>query len=150
MRSMRGIVFTATAIACLFVEGANRDGIAQRRKGNRHTDDFPFGIKRVTHRTLFAKNENALLAGEAHFLHLAIFSEQHGVVAGLSVAIFPAAFALGDDGLAFLYRGFVAVDQEAVFTGLQISFAEFGGLGDANGLADRLRKNGESKGGYRQ
>ena len=67
---------------------------------------------------LFAENENALLAGETYFLHLPVFPEQHGVVGGFRVAVFPAAFAFGHHGFAFLYCGFSAVDQQAILTGL--------------------------------
>ncbi len=67
---------------------------------------------------LFAKNENPLLAGEAYFLHSPVFAEQHSVVVGFRVAVFPAAFAFGNNGFAFLYRSFVAVNQQAVLTSL--------------------------------
>ncbi len=63
------------------------------------------------HRTpLFVEDEDALLAGETDFFHLAIVAKQDGVVAGLGFAIFPAAFALCDNGLAPLHGGFVAID----------------------------------------
>src|SRR3954471_21471979 len=87
-----------------------------------------------------SKNKNALLPGETHFLDLSVLSYKHGVIVGFRVTIFPAAFALRDDRLSFLHRRFGAVDQQAVFTGLQVDFADFGGLRDVDGLADRLTK----------
>src|SRR6266576_4712145 len=46
---------------------------------------------------LLAKNKDAGLPGEAHFLDLAIFADQQGVVAGLGAPVFPAAFGFGDN-----------------------------------------------------
>ncbi len=87
---------------------------------------------------LFAENENALLAGEANLLHLPVFSQQHGVVAGFRVAVFPAAFAFGHNGSAFLYGDFIAIDQQTVLTGLQVGLANFSGLRDVENFADGL------------
>src|SRR5260370_6244714 len=77
---------------------------------------------RVFHGTfsLFAKDENALLSREAHFLHLSVFAEQHRVVAGFRVAILPAPFAFGHHGFALLHRGFSAVDQQSALTCLHV------------------------------
>jgi hypothetical protein len=95
--------------------------------------------------SLLAEDENALLTREAHFRNLAIVSQQDRVVQGPGLAILPAAFAFGDDLLALLYRGFVAVDQQTIFTRLQIRFAYFCSRWNADCLADRLCENG-----YRQ
>jgi len=94
---------------------------------------------------LFAEDENALLTREAHFRDLAFVAHEDRVVEGLRFAVFPAAFAFGDDLLALLYRGFVAVDQQTIFTRLQIGLAYFCSRGNADCLADRLCENG-----YRQ
>src|SRR4029077_5269423 len=99
---------------------------------------------------LFAKDENALLSREAHFLHLSVFAEQHGIVVGFRVAILPAPFNFGHHGLALLHGGFVAVDQQAVLTRLQVRLADFCGLRDANGFADGLSKYGHGQRGYGQ
>jgi len=100
--------------------------------------------------SLFAEDENALLPGEAHFLDLTAFAQQHGVVIGLGVAFFPAAFTLGHHGLAFLHGGSVAVNEQTVFTGLQIGFAKFCGLRDVDRFADGFRKCRHGQRGYRQ
>src|ERR1700686_1500144 len=89
---------------------------------------------------LFAEDENAFLPGETHFLYLSAFTEQHCVIIGFGVTIFPAAFAFRHDGLALLHGSSVAVDQETVFTGLQVRFANLSRLRDVNGFADGLRK----------
>src|SRR5260370_16347091 len=99
---------------------------------------------------LFAKHENALLSGEAHFLHLSVFAEQHRVVVGFRVAILPAPFAFGHHGFALLHGGFVAVDQQAVLTGLQVRLADLSGLPDAVGLADWLGTYGHGQRGSPQ
>src|SRR5260221_5321415 len=85
---------------------------------------------------LLAKNKNALLPGETHFLHLPVFTKQHGVVVGFRVAIFPAAFAFGHYGFALLHGGFVAVDQQSVVTGLQIRLADLRRVRDVDDLTD--------------
>ncbi len=153
MRWTRAIAFTATAIACSFVELKEpADGFTQKkRKGNRRAGGLPFvdGSGRRS-QALFAKDEDALLARETHFFHLAIFSDQYGIIVGLGITLFPTAFTLGDDGLAFLHRRFVAVDQQAIFAGLEIGLADPGGLGDVDGFADGLGKNREGESGHGQ
>jgi hypothetical protein len=90
---------------------------------------------------LFAEDEDFLLAGEADFADFAGVVEKHGVVDRLGVAIFPAAFALGDDGLAFLHGGFVAVDQKTILSRVELRRTESGGLVNVDGFADRLSEN---------
>src|SRR5882762_7198106 len=63
---------------------------------------------------------------------------------------FSAAFAFRHHRLALLHRGFGAVDQQAIFTGLQVGLSNFCALRDINGLADRLGKNRHRESGYRQ
>ena len=110
-----------------------------------------FSPRRSTHEVfcllLFAEDEDAFLAGEAYFLNLSIFSEQHGVIVGFCLALFPAAFAFGHNGFDFLYGGFVAVDQQAILTGLQVGLADFGALRNVDQFADGLGeyRNGECR-----
>src|SRR5205807_3955035 len=90
---------------------------------------------------LLAENEHARLARETHFLHLAIFADEQGIIAGLGAAIFPAALGFGNHLTAFLYRGLAAVDQQTVFAGSQLSFADLGGLGKLDGFGVGLVEN---------
>jgi len=51
---------------------------------------------------------------------LTFFAQQNRVVQGLCIAVFPATFAFRYDLLALFYRRFGAVNQQAVFAGLEI------------------------------
>src|SRR5260370_12923149 len=90
---------------------------------------------------LLAEDENTSLAGKAGFFYLPVLSEQQGVIAGLSAAVFPPAFGFGNNLLAFLHGGLVSIDLQSVFTGLQLEPAEFRGLRNADGLNEWLRKS---------
>src|SRR5437588_12076593 len=81
---------------------------------------------------LLAENEHARLAGEAHFLHLAIFADEQRIIAGFGAAIFPAALGFGDHLTAFLYRGFAAVDQKTQFVGSEPRLANSADLAQVN------------------
>src|SRR5216683_6778801 len=83
---------------------------------------------------LLAEDENTSLAGKAGFFYLSVLSEQQGVIAGLSAAVFPPAFGFGNNLLAFLHGGLVSIDLQSVFTGLQLEPAEFRGLRNVDGL----------------
>src|SRR5712692_9578617 len=83
---------------------------------------------------LLAEDEHTSLAGKAGFLYLPVFSEQQGVIGGLSAAVFPPAFGFGNNLLAFLHGGLVSIDLQSVFTGLQLEPAEFRGLRNVDGL----------------
>src|SRR5271163_3074724 len=69
--------------------------------------------------SLFVEDENAGLAGKAHFFQLAVFPDEHGIRRGLRGAIFPTAFAFRDSLAALLNGGLVAVDRQAILTCLQ-------------------------------
>src|SRR5260370_18950772 len=89
---------------------------------------------------LLAEDENTSLAGKAGFFYLPVLSEQQGVIAGLSAAVFPPAFGFGNNLLAFLHGGLVSIDLQSVFTGLQLEPAAFRALRNADGLNEGLRK----------
>src|SRR5713226_6511136 len=89
---------------------------------------------------LLAEDENTSLAGKAGFLYLPVFAEEEGVILRLGAAVLPSAFGFGNKLLAFLHGGLVSIDLQPVFTGLQLEPAEFGGLRNADGLGERLRK----------
>src|SRR6266849_2166566 len=89
---------------------------------------------------LLAEDEHTSLAGKAGFLYLPVFSEQQGVIGGLSAAVFPPAFGFGNNLLAFLHGGLVSFDLQAIFTCTQLEPAEFRGLCNADGLGEGLRK----------
>src|SRR5260370_24918056 len=114
MRWTRVIAFIATAIACSFVELKEPAGgfVQKKRKGNRRAGGLPFvdGSGRGS-QALFAKDENAILAGETPFFHLSIFPDQHGIIVGLGITLFPAPFTLAADGLPLFSRPFVALNH---------------------------------------
>jgi hypothetical protein len=85
---------------------------------------------------LFAKHENASLSREANFLHLAVFADEHGIHRGLCGSVFPAPFAFGDRLPSLLHGRLGSIDQQAIFTCLQISLADLCRLGDVDGFAD--------------
>src|SRR5438270_8914172 len=62
---------------------------------------------------LLAENEHARLARETHFLHLAIFANEQGSIAGFGVATFPPAFELVNHLPAFSYRAFLPAVQKS-------------------------------------
>src|SRR5258708_12251041 len=74
---------------------------------------------------LLAKNKNALLPGETHFLHLPVFTKQHGVVVGFRVAIFPPPFAFAHYGFPLLHGAFVAPHHQPGFSAPQTHFSPF-------------------------
>lgn len=73
---------------------------------------------------LLAEYENAVFPRKTDFLHLAVLSDEHGIIRRLCRTVFPAPFGFGQHLVSFLNRGFVAVDQQAVLACLQISFAD--------------------------
>src|SRR5262249_44036470 len=93
---------------------------------------------------LFAENKYAGLAGETNFLHLAIFTKKNGVICRFVTAVFPAAFGFADNILALLNGGFVAIDHQAVFAGLEVSLAKLSILRNVDGLSKRLGKRWHS------
>ena len=94
---------------------------------------------------LFAEDKYAGLAGEADFLHLAILTDQQGVIDGLGAAVFPATFGFGNNFLALLHGGLVAIDLQTVLTGLQLGFAKLAGVQNVDGLRERLREGWNSQ-----
>lgn len=103
-------------------------------------------------KTLFAKNKDAFLALETDFAHLSISPEQNGVVARRRIAVFPAAFAFGNDLAVTFDGGFVSINDQAVFAGLERGFAEPGGLRDVDGFAEWFCKgwNGQNQCGQQR
>ena len=91
---------------------------------------------------LFAEDKYAGLAGETDFLYLSTFTQQNGVIRRLGAAVFPAALGLSNNFLAILNRGFVAINQQAVFARFEVGLAELRGLRNVDGLAERLCKYG--------
>src|ERR1700730_578568 len=87
---------------------------------------------------LLVEYKNASLPRETNFFHLAVFADQHRIIRRFRGAIFPAAFALRDGLFSLLDGRFVSVDQQAIFTSLQISFADLCRLGDVDGLGERF------------
>lgn len=79
-------------------------------------------------RLLFVEDEDFLFAGKTNFLHLSVSPHDDRGVLGLGVALFPAAFADGHGALAFLNGGFIAIDGEQIFAGLNGCRTEFCGL----------------------
>ena len=63
-------------------EAASSNRTRADKQGNRRERQSPSRPIEGFHRSylLFAENKNALLPGEAHFLHLPVFTQQHGVV----------------------------------------------------------------------
>src|SRR5215471_1955120 len=115
-----------------------------RKRKARNDHGLPLSRREESSRSspeLFAEYKDLLLPGETNFANLAVFADQDGSVVRLGAALFPAAFGFGDGVLPFLHRGFVAVDREQVFAGLQRSLAEFGGLRKTDGLGKRLGKS---------
>src|SRR5215472_8650100 len=90
---------------------------------------------------LLAEDKYARLAGKTDFLDLAILADEHRIVTGFGAAVFPAAFGFGNHFAALLNGGFVAVDQQAIFAGLQLGLTELSGLGEADILGKRLGEN---------
>src|SRR5208282_6004283 len=85
---------------------------------------------------LLVEYENASLPGKTDFLHLSVFADEHGVTRGFRSAVFPAPFAFRDGLLSLLDGRPVSVDHQAIFTRLQISFADLCGLGNVDGLGE--------------
>src|SRR2546430_2531041 len=94
---------------------------------------------------LLGEHEHTRLAGETHFLYLAIFANQQGVVAGLCAAVFPAALGLSDNLATLLHGSFVAVDEQAVFASLQVGLTDLSGLVEVDGPGKGFGKNGRSE-----
>src|SRR5580704_1780477 len=99
---------------------------------------------------LFAEDEDFLLTGEANFGDLTGVVQQHRVIVRLRVAIFPASLALGDDSLALLHGGLVAVDHQAILSRVQLRRSDLGGLVDIDRFADRLCENRHGQRDHRE
>ena len=63
-------------------EAASSKGIHDDKQGNRRERQSPSRPIEGFHGSypLFAENKNAFLPGEAHFLHLTVFTQEHSVV----------------------------------------------------------------------
>jgi len=89
---------------------------------------------------LFAEDEDALLAFEAHLAYLSVCAEENRGIACGGVAVFPAALALSNRLAVAFHRGFVSVNHQAIFAGLQSGFAELRGLRNVDGFCEGFRE----------
>src|SRR5713101_2091590 len=120
-----------------------RPGVAGRIGGGRlarrrTASPFPSRTERMLARLWSRDNEHALLASEEDLFHLVVVPEQHGIVASLFVAVFPATLRLGHDFGIALHGDLGAVNEQAIFAGAEFGGSQLGGLGDVDVLADGL------------
>src|SRR6266566_3583593 len=94
---------------------------------------------------LLAKNKDAGLPGEAHFLDLAIFADQQGVVAGLGAPVFPAAFGFGDNFATLFHGGKVVAESEGRWEDRSAKSSYDSLLIGENGQVKEVRFSGQSR-----
>src|SRR5271165_2274424 len=91
---------------------------------------------------LLCQYENALLAPKTQLQHPAVGVRDDFVVGYFCVALFPAAFGLRHDGLAFLDGKVIAVNQDTVITGFNCVFANVDGVSNGEVFDHGLGESG--------